>query len=50
MIIRIVLAVQNSIKSEYDVPDEVFMVKELREEALNRLSGTVKYHRAFQDI
>lgn len=43
-------AVNYSIRSEYDVPDEVFMVKELREEALNHLSGTVKYHRAFQDV
>ena len=29
---------------EYDVPDEVFMVKELQDGSLNVPSGTVKHH------
>lgn len=38
------------INSEYDVPPEVFMVKELEEGVLkeNREIGTVKYHSIFQ--
>lgn len=35
------------IDSEYDVPPEVFMVKELREGALSGKSGTVRYHPVF---
>lgn len=38
------------IKSEYDVPPEVFMVKELREGALKGAAGTVKYHPAFNQV
>ena len=36
------------IKSEYDVPPEVFMLKELREDALKGITGTIKYHQAFK--
>ena len=35
------------IDSEYDVPEEVFMIVELQAGALQRRSGTIKYHAAF---
>ena len=35
------------LRSEYDVPDEVFMVSELTEGALNGHRGLVKYHSEF---
>jgi len=35
------------IRSEYDVPDEVFMAMELQPRALAGRSGTVRYHPAF---
>jgi putative acetyltransferase len=35
------------IKSEYDVPDDVFMVLELRAGCLGGRAGTVRYHAAF---
>ena len=38
------------IKSEYDVPPEVFMVKALRNGALDGITGTVKYHPIFNEI
>ena len=38
------------IKSEYDVPPEVFMVKTLRDGALDGITGTVKYHPIFNEI
>jgi putative acetyltransferase len=37
------------ITCEYDVPDEVFMARELRPGALAGRSGTVRYHPAFAD-
>lgn len=37
------------IKSEYDVPDEVFMAMELQPGALDGIEGTVKYHPAFNE-
>jgi putative acetyltransferase len=40
-------SIKYEIRSEYDVPDEVFMVKELREGALADCKGTVKYHEVF---
>jgi len=43
-------SVNFGIKSEYDVPPEVFMVKELQEGALNGVTGTVKYHQAFNQV
>jgi putative acetyltransferase len=39
-----------SLRSEYDVPEDVFMVLALREGALRGLSGTIQYHRVFQDF
>ena len=35
---------------EYDVPDDVFMVQELRPGSLNGKSGIVRYHAAFKDV
>ena len=40
-------SVEFDIKSEFDVPPEVFMVRELRKGALDGKSGTIKYHRLF---
>ncbi len=37
------------IKSEYDVPDDVFMVLELQPGCLNGKSGIIKYHEAFSE-
>ena len=41
-------SVNYGIRSEYDVPDEVFMVKELKEGVLADCKGTVKYHEVFR--
>ena len=38
------------IKSEYEVPDEVFMLKELKQSALKGIKGVVQYHRAFNQV
>jgi putative acetyltransferase len=38
------------LRSEYDVPDEVLMVAELSEGALNGRSGLVKYHPEFSKV
>jgi putative acetyltransferase len=35
---------------EHDVPEEVFMVPEVREGALTQTKGVVKYHPAFQGM
>jgi putative acetyltransferase len=35
---------------EYDVPDEVFMALELQKNALQKVSGVVKYHSEFIEI
>jgi putative acetyltransferase len=43
-------SVHFEIKSEYGVPPEIFMVKELREDALDGISGTIKYHQIFDEI
>jgi putative acetyltransferase len=40
-------ASRKSLKCEYDVPDEVFMVLELESESLQNCSGTVKYRSEF---
>lgn len=39
-----------NIKSEYDVPDDVFMALELKENALQNVSGVVKYLPAFASV
>lgn len=38
------------IRSEYEVPDDVFMVLELREDSLKGKRGMVKYHEAFGSV
>lgn len=38
------------IRSEYDVPEEVFMVVELRSGFLNGVHGTIQYHSAFSNL
>lgn len=38
------------LRSEYDVPAEVFMVLELQPGVLAGLNGTVKYHGAFRKV
>ena len=40
-------AVRYAIRSEYDVPDEAFMIRELREGTLRDVSGTIRYHPVF---
>lgn len=39
-----------SLRSEYDVPDDVFMVTELADGALNGVSGLVRYDDAFAGV
>ena len=39
-----------NIKSEYKVPDEAFMLKELEPSALTEIQGVIKYHEAFEKI
>lgn len=43
-------SVQYGIKSEYDVPENVFMVLELRSGYLDGVTGTIKYHAAFGSV
>jgi putative acetyltransferase len=45
-----VRASQRGIRSEYDVPDEVFMVAELTPRALKGRQGLVKYHSEFSKV
>ena len=40
-------ASQFEIRSEYDVPDEVFMATEIRRGYLDNVHGTIRYHPAF---
>ena len=43
-------SVEFDITSELDVPEEVFMVQELRRGCLDGKSGTIKFHEAFSGI
>ena len=43
-------AINFGIKSEYDVAPEVFMLVELHKDALKGVTGTVKYHQAFNEV
>ena len=38
------------IRSEYDVPDNVFMILELQPGALHGMSGMIRYHEAFSSV
>lgn len=42
-----IAARDKGLRSEYEVPDEAFMVKELKAGALDGVDGLVKYHEAF---
>jgi putative acetyltransferase len=37
------------IRSEYEVPDDVFMVLELNTDSLNGINGTIKYHEIIEN-
>lgn len=39
-----------NIVSEFDVPEEVFMILEIKKGVLDEYSGTIKYHSAFSQI
>ncbi len=39
-----------SLRCEYDVPEDTFMVHELRDGALNGFSGTIQYHPVFANF
>ena len=39
-----------NINCEFDVPEDVFMIKELIPEYLDGKSGTIKYHEAFSQL
>ena len=43
-------SIKFGIKSEYDVPDEAFMVLELKEGSLKEKYGVIKYHTAFGSV
>ena len=43
-------ASQYGVQCEYDVPDEVFMALELREEAFQGKAGTAKYQPEFNEV
>lgn len=43
-------AKEKEIDCEYDVPDEAFMILELKPEALNGKSGTIRYRPEFADV
>ena len=43
-------ASRKGLRSEYDVPDEVFMATELSPGALEGVRGLVKYHPAFGEV
>ncbi len=43
-------AVRFGIKCEYDVPEEVFMINELKKGVLSGCKGTVQYHRLFRNL
>jgi putative acetyltransferase len=43
-------AARLSLRSEYEVPEEAFMVRELSDGALSGRSGTVRYHPVFGEF
>jgi putative acetyltransferase len=43
-------SIRYSIRSEYAVPEEVFMVKELQPGYLHHVSGIIQYHAAFKNV
>ncbi len=43
-------SVKYGISCEYDVPEEVFMILELKKGSLHGIKGVVKYHKAFDEV
>lgn len=43
-------SVAYGIVSVYDVPDDIFMIKELRKNGLKGVQGTVSYHDLFKEV
>ena len=43
-------SIKYGIKSEYEVPDEVFMILELIPKSLKNHEGVIKYHEAFNSV
>ena len=43
-------SIKYNITSEYDVPPDVFMIKELQLGVLDGISGIAKYHEAFAGL
>ena len=43
-------SVRFGIRSEYDVPEDVFMVMELQPRYLEGATGVIRYHPAFNDV
>ena len=43
-------SVQFNIKSEYDVPENVFMIQELEKGVLKNGNGIIKYHEVFNGV
>lgn len=43
-------SVHYNIKSEYDVPDDTFMILELTPGSLDQHQGIIKYHEAFNNV
>ncbi len=43
-------SIRYGIKSEYDVPDEAFMLLELKKDSLKDKNGVIKYHAAFGSV
>ena len=43
-------SVEYSIKCEFEVPSEAFMILELKKGAFNGLSGTIRYHESFNNL
>lgn len=44
------VAAKHGLQSTYDVPPEVFMVKAFQDEVLEALTGTLVYHRCFDEL
>jgi len=43
-------SIKFNIESEYEVPDEVFMIQELTPESLSGVKGVIQYHDMFKNV
>jgi len=43
-------SIEYGIQSEYEIPDEAFMVIELKKGILNGKQGTIQYHPTFKNL